>query len=181
MTPLEERWRRLSRQQQIVGFIVGGLATIILVDFAALRPLRHRVKSLKGAISDAEQRLAQAMAVAGVADQVNKTYAAYVPYAKSSGTVEAELAGFLGEVESAVRGAGVTVLNLKPLAPKEGATDIHSLSVALEGESAPEALLKLLDRLQRSQRLLKVTELTVRVSEQRTLRSSVVISKLLLK
>jgi len=52
--------------------------------------------------------------------------------------------------------------------------------VNLETELSSTQLVKLLDRLQRSTHLLKVTELNIRVVEGRVLRASCVISTLLL-
>jgi hypothetical protein len=52
--------------------------------------------------------------------------------------------------------------------------------VSLETESSPTQLVQLLDRMQRSARLLRVTQLSLRVVEGRALRASIVISQLTL-
>ena len=57
-----------------------------------------------------------------------------------------------------------------------------TVSVALELEATPAQLINLLDNLQRSTQLLKVTQMTLRLTNEQasTLRCTMVISKLLL-
>ncbi len=179
MTPsFAQWWQRLTKRQRLVAGIVSSFAVAGLIT-AALRPLRHLLSRLSREVQQTEQRLLDAMAANRDAETVTAAFAAYEPYVASSGSTESELAAVLSEVESAVRESGVTLLNLKPAAARAGAD--QTISVAMDGEAAPEQLVRLLDRLQRSTRLLKVTELTVRVSESKTLRTSMVITKLLLK
>ncbi len=177
--PLGERWRRLSRRQQLTLLIGGGLVALWAADSAAFRPLRSRLASLKRDVQAAEQELVHSLLAVRQREAVAKAFTAYEPYVKPSGSAEAEVAGFSSEVESALSKSGMVVLSLKPVTPRAGArTD--AISVAIEGESSPGQLLQFLEAIQRSPRLLKVTELAVRVSESRTLRCSLVISKLLL-
>lgn len=173
---LGARWQRLSKRQQLIASV--GLAIVVLVvaDRLALRPLRHQLRRLRQEVQEMERRLIEAMIANQQAEAVNQAYAAYEPYAKPAGSPESELAGVLSEVESAVRQSGMVLLNLKPITAGEGAA--HRVSVTLDGEGSPGQLVGLFDRIQRSPRLLKITDLTVRVSEGQTLRASFVISQL---
>jgi hypothetical protein len=70
----------------------------------------------------------------------------------------------------------MVLMNLRPDAGAGG----QALRVSLETESSPTQLVQLLDRMQRSARLLRVTQLSLRVVEGRALRASIVISQLTL-
>lgn len=176
---LLQRWQRLTpRQRLIAGMAAGGL-TVWAADAAALRPLRRHLREQRRLVARSEQQLLAAMAANQNAAAVTKAFAAYQTYAQPSGSAEAEMAALLSEVEASVRQSGMALLNLKPVAGRS-ASD-QAISVAVDGESTPEQLVRLLDRFQRSTRALKVTELAVRVSESKTLRTSMVVSKLLFK
>lgn len=180
ISPLLQRWQRLSRRQQAAVLIVGSVATVWGMDGIALRPLRQRVRELRRQVRETEQRLADSIVASAQANAVNRAFTAYEPYITTpAGSSESELAGLLSEVESAVRQSGMVLLNLRPVSGRSGTA--NTVSVTVEGEASPSQLVQLLDLLQRSTRLLKVAELTVRVSEAKTLRTSLVISKLLLK
>ena len=172
------RWRQLTKRQRLIASIAGGVCALLIADALLLRPLRQRLGRLRQEVRAVEQRLAQAVVAKSQAAAVNKAFSAYEPYVRPTGSPEAELAEVLSEVESAVRQSGLVLLNLKPTPPQGDA--VRAVSVTVEGESNPEQLLQLLDAIQRSTRLLKVTDLTVRVAEGRALRSSLIISKLLL-
>ncbi len=173
-----QRWQRLSKRQQLIASLIGGLLVVAAVDALLLRPLRQRLTRLHHEVHAAEQRLVEAVVAGSQAKAVTQAFSAYEPYVRPAGSSEAELAGILSEVESAVRQSGLVLLGLKPATPQGGAA--NTVSVTIEGESTPEQLIQLLDAIQRSTRLLKVTDLAVRVAEGKTLRSSLVISKLLL-
>lgn len=180
MMSLTPQWQRLSKWQQLVVFVIGSGAIIGVVYAVVLGPLWRWVSHLVAEVHQTEVRFVDAVAASRQADGVNKAFKAYAPYVTSSGPVEAELAGFLSEVEAALHQAGLVVLNLKPVTPREG--DVETISVTVEGESSPGQLIQFLSAVQRSVRLLKVTELTIRTSsEGHALRSSMVISKLMLK
>ena len=179
IAPFVQRWQRLGKRQQTVTLIIGSVAVAWVMDGIALRPLRSRVRELRRQVRETEQRLVEASVASDQAQAVTRAFSAYEPYVKPSGSSESELASVLSEVESAVRQSGMTLLNLRPVSGRQGTA--QTISVTVEGEASPHQLVQLLDLVQRSTRLLKVTELTVRVSETKTLRTSMVISKLLLK
>lgn len=179
MPTLTPQWQRLSKRQQLVALVAGGLAVVWGVHTITLRPLSRWVSQLHREVRDTEARLIEAVAAGQQAEAVDGAFAAYEPYVAPSGPPETELAGFLGEVESALQRAGLAVLNLKPVPVRDSSP--QAISVTVESESTPGQLVQFLDLLQRSKRLLRITELAVRASEGRTLRSSMVISKLLLK
>ena len=179
MGTLEQRWQRLSRRQQAIVLAVVGVLTLWGVDALVFRPLlRGRLSELKRQARDAEQRLVDATIASAQADAVSQAFEAYRLYIKPAGSVESELAAVLTEVEAVVRETGLVQLGLKSVPERNPAMD--RVSITLETEGSPTQLMRLLDRLQRSTLLLRVTELTVRTSESQTLRGSLVISKLLL-
>lgn len=180
MTWLIQWWQRLSRRQQAAVLLAGGLLILWVVDAVVLRPLRMHVRELHRQVHETEQRLLQAVAASQQAEQVNKAFAAYEAYAHPAGPQESELAQVLTEVESAVRQSGMTLLNLKPATPRQASDS--TVSVTVESEASPGQFVHFLDQIQRSTHLLKVTELTVRTSaEGKALRTSMIVSKLLLK
>jgi len=177
-------WRRLGKRQQLAVIFGGSLAAAWAVDTVALRPLRNRLDGLNQQVRETEQRLLDAVAAGREADAVTKAFAAYEPYVRPAGSRETALAVMLSEVETAIRESGVVLLNLKPTQVKDaGKSTVEQepqvISVLMDGEAGPEQLVRLLDHLHRSPRLLRVSELSVRVSEQKTLRTSMVISTLL--
>lgn len=176
---LTQRWQRLShRQRLVVGGVIGFLV-LWLVDAVALRPLRRHVKALQKQVQQTEKQLVEAVAANQNAEAIARAFKTYQPYASAPATAESELAGLLSDVESTVRQSGMVLLNLKP-SGKPAVSD-KTIGVVIDAESTPEQLVRLLDNLQRSQKLIKATELSIRVSEQKILRISMVISKLLLK
>ena len=174
-----QRWRRLSTRQRIVVGGIGALAVVWSVDAVLLGPLRRRLSRLQGHVRDTERRLLDAITASSQAEAVHRAFHAYESYAVASESAETELAKMLSEVESAIRQSGMTLLNLRPATDRNAPTE--TIQVSAEIEATPQQLVALLDRVQRSTRLLKVTELNVRVSESKTLRVSLVVSKLLLK
>ena len=171
-------WKRLDRGRQRLVLLLGAAAAVGLTDAVVLRPLRLRLVQLHREVRETEQRLVDAMVAGAQTDEVAQALGAYQPYLQPAGSEESELAAVLTEVESAVRASGMVLLNLKPQMGGKSLAD--AVSVTVEAEASPPQLVELLDRLQRSTRLLRVTELHVRVSEGRTLRASLVVSKLLL-
>jgi len=179
MASVTQQWQRFSKWQQLAVFVLGSFVIIGTVYAVVLGPLWRWASRLVAEVHQTEARFVDAVAASRQADVVNKAFRAYEPYVKPSGPVEAELAGFLSEVEAALHQAGLVVLNLKPVTPREG--DVETISVTVEGESSPGQLIQFLSAVQRSVRLLKVTELTIRTSsEGHALRSSMMITKLLL-
>ena len=180
MANLSAWWQRLSKRQQLIAILGAGLLLVWVADTIALRPLRRHLGQLHQQAHETEQRLVEALVASRQADEVNRAFAAYVAYVHPAGATEAELANVLTEVEGASRQAGMALLNLKPSLPRQG--EASSISVTLESEASPAQLVQFLDQIQRSTKLLKVTELTVRTSvEGKSLRTSMVISKLLLQ
>ena len=179
MGALTQRWQRLSRRQQLILLIAGGALVLWGFDRIAFRPLlRGRLSQLQRMAREAEEQLAASTIASAQAASVSRAYDAYRPYITPTGSPEKELAALLTEVETAVRETGISQLGLRPMSGRDVAPE--RVSVTVETEASPSQLAQLLDRLQRSTQLLKVTELTVRVSENQTLRSSLVVSKLLL-
>lgn len=172
------RWQRLNKGQRLVTGIIGALFALWAVDLMAFRPLRRRLREMGREVQGTKAKLLEATIADQNAANVTKAFKAYAPYAAASGSPETELAGLLSDVETTIRKSGVVLLNLKPSARSASS---ETISVAVDGESSPEQLMRLLDQLQRSQRALKVTELSIRVSESKTLRVAMVVSKLLLR
>ena len=169
MAAWTQQWTRLDRRQRRLVVVLGILLFGWLIDFVILRPLRTHLVQLRHDVRETEQRLKDALVAASQADAVSAAFEGYRPYLSARGSPEAELAAVLTEVEAAVRDAGMVLLSLKPAS-----------QASVDVEATPGQLVRVLDRLQRSVQLLKVTELSIRVSEDRTLRSSLVVSKLLL-
>ena len=174
-----QQWQRLNKRQQRLVLVVGGLVTVWAADGLLLRPLRRRLTALHQEVRDTERRLIDATVASAQVETVNRAFEQYEAYLKGAGTVDAELAAALTEVEAAVRDVGIVLIHLK-----QGAAQAESggtVGVSIECEASPTQLVQLLDRLQRSVHLLKVTQLNVRASEGRALRASLVISKLLVR
>ncbi len=183
MTGLEQ-WQKLSVMQRRVAMGASLLAGVWLIDRVGLAPLRRDLHQLHQQVQEAEQRLSRAVSVNTQATTIRtafEAYRSYVPTApipedavRSQGQVQSE-------VEAAVRASGITLLNVKPLSGGPHATDT-TVSVTLELEATPAQLIHLLDGLQRSTQLLKVTQMALRLTDAHaaTLRCSMVITKLLL-
>ena len=172
-----QRWQRLKKGQRLVAGMTGTLFMLWAVDLIAFRPLRQHLHALGQEVQQTKKKLIDATIADQNSANVTKAFKAYEPFAAVSGSPETELAGLLSDVETTVRQSGVVLLNLKPSARGSSGSTI---SIAVDGESSPEQLMRLLDQLQRSQRALKVTELSIRVSESKTLRVAMVVSKLLI-
>lgn len=171
------RWQRLRKSQQIAVGILGSLALIGLVDLVALRPIRNRLRALAIEVKQTEQKLRAATEANDNALNVSKAFKNYASYAAASASADVELANLLSDVETTLRQSGVILLNLKPAQRSKE----NVISIAVDGESSAEQLMRMLDAFQRSQRALKITELSIRVSESKTLRVAMVVSKLLIQ
>lgn len=172
-------WQRLSPWQKRLTVLAGLFLGFLLIHATVVYPLRQTFRQLGREVKQTEEALVSAVAASRSAAAVEKAFAAYAPYAKSAASPENALGGLLSEAETAVRESGMTLLNLKPTLAREKADS--GVSVTVDGESNPEQLMRLLDRLAHSMQVLKVSELTVRVSENKTLRTSLVISKLVIQ
>lgn len=174
-----QQWQRLNKRQQRWVLLLAGLVAVWGADGLLLRPLRRRLMTLHREVRETEQRLIEATVASAQVETVNQAFEQYAAYLKKgTGSVETELAAALTEVESAVRDLGIVLINLKQ--GSAGASE-STVSVSVECEASPTQLVQLLDRLQRSVRLLKVTQLNVRASDAQTLRASLVVSKLLVR
>lgn len=173
MPALATQWKRLPRAQQRLALVFCSVLGLWVMDLTALRPLRLRLSRLNREARELEQRLLEAMVASAQAEAVEQAFTAYQPYLATATNSDAEIAGVLTEVETAVRDAGMVLMNLRPDAGGD------AVRVTVETESSPSQLVQLLDRVQRSSRLLRVTQLSLRVVEGRILRASIVISKLL--
>ena len=182
---LLERWQKLSARQQQIVAAMGGLVALNLMYAVGIRPLRVRLWKLHEQVHETEERLIRATAATAKADSVLRAYEAYRPYVPATPTTATDSVKIQShvqsEVESAVRASGVSLVYVKP-APSTSGKQTSMVSVSVEAEATPEQLVALLDLLQRSTQLLKVTELTLRAEGENstTLRCSLVISKLLL-
>lgn len=173
-----QQWQRLNTRQQRWGLLLAGLVAVWGADGFLLRPLRQRLMTLHREVRDTEQRLIDATVASAQVETVTQAFEQYAVYLKGTGSVETELAATLTEVESAVRDLGIVLINLKQGAAGESG---RTVSVSIECDTSPTQLVQLLDRLQRSVHLLKVTQLNVRASDAQTLRASLVVSKLLVR
>jgi type II secretory pathway component PulM len=171
-------WNRLTRRQQRVGLVVGGLLALLISDAVLLRPLRARLAQLNRHVRETERRLMAATVASTQAEAVNRAFEAYQPYVQPGSDAQSELGIVYAEIQSTVRDLGMPLINLKQGEIVDGK---ETVTVSLECEANPLQLVQLLDRLQRSTHLLKVTDAHVRVMEGKSLRVSLVISKLLLK
>ena len=171
-------WKRLPRTQQRSALAASVVLALWASDAALLRPLRVRLSRLAQDVRETEGRLTAAMVASAQAEAVNRAFETYQPYVQPGGDPQSELGIVYAEVQSAVRDLGMPLLSLRQGEVSPDAAD--AVSVTLECEAAPVQLVQLLDRVQRSARLLKVTDLTVRATEGKGLRVSLVISKLLL-
>lgn len=174
VSTLLRRWQALpARQRKLLSVLIVFFG-LWAVEAVMLRPLQRRLAGLHQQVRAAEQRLVQATIASAQAASVDQAFTAYAPYLPPAGSREAEMAAVLTDVESAVREAGMVLLNLKP---DEETSQGAVMTIRVEAEASPAQLAQLLDRLQRSTRLLKVSGLSARVAEGRTLRTSLVIQK----
>lgn len=183
MTALEQ-WQKLSVMQRRLAAGVSLVVGVWLVNLIGLGPLRQDIRRLRDQVRDTEQRLMRAVSVntqAATILQAFEAYRSYVPGSVSEGDAAHTQSQVQSDVEAAVRASGMSLLNVKPVSASthDGASTV---SVALELEATPEQLIRLLDSLQRSTQLLKVTQMAMRLTDERalTLRCSMVITKLLL-
>jgi hypothetical protein len=176
---LSSLWQRLPTSQQLLVRVGGSALVLWGLTVLTLRPLQQRLRVLKQEVGAAEARLLAAVAANEQAERVHKAFTQYRAYVKRPESAEVELAGFMTEVEQAAKEAGIAEPYLKPLKGPETAANV--LSATIEAESSPAQLMAFLDKIQRSARLLRVKELTARVTEARSLRSSLVLDKLLLQ
>ena len=169
-------WQRLTRWQRRA-LLVGSGMLALWVAAAFLLFLSARLAQLNAQVRDTEARLMASTVASAQAEDVNRALDAYQPYVQPGGDAQAESGVVYAEIQSAVRDLGMPLINLKQ---GEIASGKKTVTVSLECEASPSQLVQLLDRVQRSTHLLKVTGLTVRVTESKGLRVSLVISKLLL-
>lgn len=181
---LLERWQRLPILQRRLAAGVSLVFGVWLVNLIGLGPLRQDIRRLRDQVRETEQRLMRAVSVNTQATtilQAFEAYRSYVPGSVSEGDSAHTQSQVQSEVEAAVRASGMSLLNVKPVSASthNGASTV---SVSLELEATPEQLIRLLDGLQRSTQLLKVTQMAMRLTDERalTLRGSMVITKLLL-
>lgn len=172
-------WQRFSPWQKRLAVLACFFFGFLFVHTMVIHPLRQTIRQLHREVKQTEQVLVSAVSASRSTATVAKAFAAYAPYVKSAGSPENALGTVLSEVETSVRESGMVLLNLKPTGSREKADD--AVSITVDGEATPEQLVRLLDHLYHSPLVLKVSELTVRVSESKTLRASLIISKLLIQ
>lgn len=172
-------WQQRTKRQQLLLLLGGGVVCVALVYGIALQPLQRGVAALRRQVREQEERLVKAIAATRQADEVNRAFAAYAVYTQPSAAADVERTNVQSDVEAIANDTGIARILLKQVGANAGAAD--RVSVRLEGEASSEELVRFLDRVQRSPRLLKITELDVRISAEGTLRTTIVITKLLLQ
>lgn len=155
---------------------VGVLGVVAVVVF---RNVGQWLGRLEEQVRHTEQRLVAAVTATQQAEEVRQAFAAYEPFAQPAAAAAAERNQLLRDVEDVLRSAGMARLNFRELSSDDELPG--TVGVLVDGESSPGQLLTFLDLLQRSHRLLRVTKLEARVSENRTLRCSLIVSKLLIE
>jgi hypothetical protein len=180
----QARWARMSRWQRVAVVAAAGLLLCNVLDGTVLAPLRRRLHALRHEVQEIETRLAATVVAGTQAGVVAEAYERYRPYAPARVSPEVVQASVLAAVEGAVRESGMSLLSLRPAIEQGGAGGTEhaapSVSITVEGFASPRQLLLVLHRLQRSELVLKVTRLSLRVSEAKTLRVTLVVSPLLL-
>lgn len=179
MKAVFSRWFGNDKARRLALVIVAALAALALASLLLFRGLGRWLGRLDQQVRDAEQRLVVASTAMQHVEEVHQAYAAYEPFAMLSEPAAAERNRLLRDVEEALQRSGIVSLSSREL-PESDEAD-GTVGIRVDGESSPGQLVTFLDLLQRSPRLLRVTKLEVRVSEGRTLRCSMDVSKLLIQ
>ena len=167
-----------SNRQQFL--LIAALAVVgwAVVSSAAM-PLWSRLSELDEQSLVAQKKLIRLRELASRQAQIDHDYAAYHPF-WSKASNEAAQREFLDELEQLAQADGLQI-NLKPR-PLEQEGGIRRISVELDVEASQQALMSFLDRLFSHPSLIELERLKIAsaVSDQPTLRASLLINKILI-
>jgi Tfp pilus assembly protein PilO len=148
-----------------------GAAIAIVFVFLAfiLLPIvsrvNYRVGQLNGEIKKDEKLLAEYLRYMNQKGIVTSEYQKYEKFVKKSGSDEEEQTKMLGEIEQLARKTGVSIVNMKPLAPRP--VDYYKIyEVSIEAEGGMESLVDFVYQISQSAQLLRAEKVALNLKEK---------------
>jgi len=149
---------KLSKREKQIGFISLVLVTFIFFDKVVFGPVRSRLKNLNGQIVIQAKKLAKSRIILFQEDLIIEEYEKYAQDIKQINSNEEEIAALLSVIERMANDSFVSIVDMKP-----SSTEINKFYkkyvVRIEAEAKIGYLADLIYQLEKSPRLLRVTEL----------------------
>ena len=167
-----------ERNGLVVAFIFVLLA---LVDRLVVFPITERIKKLNEEIKLEEKRVARNLHNLSQKAEVLKEYQRYADYVKKEKSDEEEIASLLNEIESIASSTRIYLVNMKPQPIKQ--VDFYkSYAIEMEVEGEMELIIKFLYALQKSEQLIRVKRMRLRLPrpESNVIRAYLSLTKVLI-
>jgi Tfp pilus assembly protein PilO len=173
-------WDKLSRKEKVGLSLAFVFMIVAFFDRLIVSPIRGRVQQINQNIQISEKQLALDLRNVHQQDQIEKEFEKYVGFVERSGSDEEEVAKILGEIEALSRQSEIYLVDMKPQSPKD--IDFYkeyNVEIEVEGEMIP--FTKFLHQLNASPQLLRIKKLRLTSKEEgeKVLKSSMVITKVL--
>ena len=173
-------WDKLSNKEKIGMSFALAFLLVAGLDRLIVNPIRARFVRVDQSVKISEKQLGHDLRNVHLKDQIAEEFEKYVEYVERSGSDEEEVAKILGEIESLARKSQVYLVDVKPQAPQK--VDFYKeYSVEIEAEGEIADLTTFLHRINMSAQLLRVEKLRLNAkeSENKMLKSSMLITKVL--
>ena len=175
-----EFFHKLSKKEKIGLVAAAIVVALVIIDRLVISPIGNRVRRLNQEIKFSETKLSRDLRNINNKDLIEREYNKYKNYVKkTSASDEEDVANVLGEIEALARSSGVSLVDIKPQAPKQ--TDLYKeYAVEVEVEGGMEQVITFLHNLNSSTHLLRTLKLRIGLKERESsvIKASLLVTKI---
>jgi len=175
-----EFFYKLSKKERI-GLIAAIVVTgLVLIDRVVISPIGGRIQRINQEIKFSEKKLSRDLRNMNNKGLIESEYRKYKNYVrKTSASDEEDVANVLGEIEGLARSSGVSLVDIKPLVPKQ--TDFYKeYAIEVEVEGSMEQIVTFLHSLNNSAQLLRAVKLRIGLKDKEStaIKASLLVTKI---
>jgi Tfp pilus assembly protein PilO len=175
-----EFFYKLSKKEKI-GLIAAVIAiAIMLIDRLVISPISNRIQRIDQEIKFSENKLSRDLRNINNKELIESEYKKYRGYVKrTSASDEEDVANILGEIEGLARSSGVSLVDIKPQAPKQ-ADFYKEYPIEVEVEGSMEQIVTFLHDLNNSTQLLRAVKLRIGLKDRESsiIKASLLVTKI---
>ena len=168
----------MAKKEKLGLTIAAVIVFLAFFDRLIASPVLLKFKKINSETRMYEQQLAETLLNLNQKDDIAKDYQKYMQYIKSSYSEGETVTKLLEEVENMARSSGISIVDIKPQAPKQ-AEGYKYFLIEVEAEGKMETLVAFLHQLAGSKELLRASKvyITLKDKETSTVKASILITK----
>ncbi|MCX5678722.1 MAG: type 4a pilus biogenesis protein PilO [Candidatus Omnitrophica bacterium] len=175
-----EFFYKLSKKEKIGLMAAIVVIALMLIDRLVISPIGNRIQRIDQEIKFSEKKLSRDLRNMNNKDIIEREYKKYKNYVKkSSVSDEEDVANILGEIEGLARSSSVSLVDIKPQAPKR-ADFYKEYAIEVEVEGSMEQVITFLHDLNSSAQLLRAVKLRIGLKDKElsAIKASLLVTKI---